>query len=199
MRWKLSGKRRSAKTDSPETAVLLRASERIMRIPHLIVSSIVAAATLTAVRAGGAGSGPQAPEIKAATWINTPSVATTMKGHVTLVEFWTFGCFNCRNVEPHVREWHSKYSGRGLAVIGVHTPETAYERDVDNVKRYVREHHIEHPIAIDGDATIWQRYGNDAWPTWYLVDKHGIIRHKHVGEGAYTDTEREIEALLAEP
>ena len=113
-------------------------------------------------------------------------------------EFWTLGCYNCRNVEPHVQEWHRKYGGIGLVVIGVHTPETAYERDIENVKRYLHDHDISYPVAIDGDFVIWRSYSNTAWPAWYLIDKHGSIRYRHIGEGAYADTERQIELLLAE-
>ena len=146
-----------------------------------------------------AGIGIPAPEISAETWLNTkPQRLADMRGKVALVEFWTFGCYNCRNVEPHVKEWHRKYGDRGLVVIGVHTPETAYERDVHNVNRYVEEHGLLYPVAIDNDSTTWTRYGNQAWPAWYLIDKHGIIRHVHVGEGEYAETEREIETLLAE-
>src|SRR2546425_10361831 len=93
-----------------------------------------------------------APEISAQAWINTePKHVVDLTGKVTLLEFWTLGCYNCRNVEPHVKEWHRKYSDRGLVVIGVHSPETLAERDVATVKRYVREHGISYPVAIDGD------------------------------------------------
>jgi thiol-disulfide isomerase/thioredoxin len=143
--------------------------------------------------------GTAAPEITATTWLNSaPLRLVDLKGRVVLVEFWTFGCYNCRNVEPHVKEWHRTYSPRGLVVVAVHTPETAYERDVENVRRYVRDHTIPYAVAIDGDSTTWEGYGNTAWPAWYLIDKHGIVRYVHVGEGAYAETEQQIEMLLAE-
>jgi thiol-disulfide isomerase/thioredoxin len=146
-----------------------------------------------------AGIGMPAPEIAAETWLNSkPLRPADLLGKVTLVEFWTFGCYNCRNVEPHVKEWYRKYGARGLVVIGVHTPETAYERDVHTVSRYVEEHGLLYPVAIDNASATWTRYGNHAWPAWYLIDKHGIIRHVHVGEGEYAETEREIETLLVE-
>ena len=140
-----------------------------------------------------------APEISAQAWINTePKHLVDLTGKVTLLEFWTLGCYNCRNVEPHVKEWHRKYSDRGLVVIGVHSPETLAERDVATVKRYVREHGISYPVAIDGDFATWRRYGNSAWPAIYLIDRQGKIRFSHVGEGRYAETEREIETLLGE-
>jgi thiol-disulfide isomerase/thioredoxin len=140
-----------------------------------------------------------APEISAQTWVNTePKHVVDLTGKVTLLEFWTLGCYNCRNVEPHVKEWHKKYSERGLVVIGVHSPETPAERDVATVERYVREHGISYPVAIDGDFAMWRRYGNSAWPAIYLIDRRGNIRFVQVGEGRYAETEREIETLLGE-
>lgn len=140
-----------------------------------------------------------APEISAQTWINTePKHLVDLTGKVTLLEFWTLGCYNCRNVEPHVKEWHRKYSGRGLVVIGVHSPETLAERDVVTVERYVREHGILYAVAIDGDFATWRCYGNSAWPAIYLIDRQGKIRFVQVGEGRYAETEREIETLLGE-
>ncbi len=161
-----------------------------------IAAIIVLALLGSAAEARGATA---APEITATTWLNSaPIRLADLKGRVALVEFWTFGCYNCRNVEPHVQEWHRTYSPRGLVVVGVHTPETAYERDVENVARYVRDHNISYPVAIDGDFTTWERFGNTAWPAWYLIDKRGIVRYAHVGEGAYAETEQQIEMLLAE-
>ena len=145
------------------------------------------------------GIGQPAPEIAAQAWINSePQRLADLHGKVTLVEFWTFGCINCRNVEPHVKEWQRKYVDHGLVVIGVHTPETSFERDPDNVERYVREHGITYPVAIDADFTTWKRFGNSAWPALYLIDKRGVVSLVHVGEGDYAETERRIEALLDE-
>ena len=141
-----------------------------------------------------------APEFVEAAWINSPPLTMAgLRGNVVLVEFWTYGCSNCRNVEPYVKAWHEKYASRGLAVVGVHAPEFSHERQTDNVERYVRQSHIPYPVVIDNDFTIWKRYGTQAWPTMYLVDKRGAVRHVQVGEGRYADTERRIQALLAEP
>jgi thiol-disulfide isomerase/thioredoxin len=143
--------------------------------------------------------GMQAPEISADTWLNSPPLALAdLTGKVVLVEFWTFGCYNCRNVEPHVKEWQRRYRERGFVVIGVHTPELRHEREVESVRRYLSEHDISYPVAVDNAFATWNRYGNQAWPAIYLVDKHGRLRHVHVGEGGYEETERAIEALLGE-
>jgi len=143
--------------------------------------------------------GAEAPPIRAAVWINgDPAGPIDWRGAVTLVEFWTFGCWNCANVEPHVKAWHEKYGPRGLRVIGVHSPELAAEREIDNVRRHVKKNGITWPVAIDNDFAIWDSFGTHAWPTWYLVDRAGRIRYAHVGEGAYDETAEKIEKLLAE-
>lgn len=143
--------------------------------------------------------GAPALEITGQTWINTdPLRLAELKGKVVLVEFWTFGCFNCRNVEPHVKEWHKKYGDKGLVVIGVHTPETEFERYVKNVQHYVHEEQIPYAVVTDNDFTTWMRYGNRAWPAVYLIDRQGVIRYLHVGEGSYAQTEQQIQRLLAE-
>jgi len=167
---------------------------------HVLVAvfSTAALVALLMDRGAGAGAGTPAPEISGGPWFNSaPRRLADLRGQVVLVEFWTFGCFNCRNVEPHVKEWHRRYGERGLTVIGVHTPETAFERDPENVRRFLAEEGITYPVVVDGDFTTWNAYGNRAWPAWYLVDKSGIIRWSHVGEGAYDETERQIESLLA--
>jgi thiol-disulfide isomerase/thioredoxin len=144
--------------------------------------------------------GKAAPEISAQSWINSNALALAeLKGRVVLLEFWTFGCYNCRNVEPYVKVWHQKYADKGLVVIGVHAPEFSYERVIANVQRYVRAHAILYPIAIDNDFITWNRYKNRYWPALYLIDKRGIIRYTRVGEGGYARTEKTIQALLGEP
>ena len=146
-----------------------------------------------------AGVGMNAPDIASQTWLNSdPIHLSGLKGKVVMVEFWTFGCYNCRNVEPHVKEWHEKYADRGFVVIGVHSPEFSYEHDLDKVTRYLKEHDIRFPVPIDNDFSIWNRYGNRYWPAMYLIDKQGVIRYVRIGEGGYQETERLIQALLAE-
>jgi len=145
------------------------------------------------------GAGSVAPEISGDIWLNSPPLRLAdLSGKVVLVEFWTFACYNCQNVEPHVKDWQRRYGERGLVVIGVHSPELRRERELENVRAYVREHAISYPVAVDNEFATWNRYGNQAWPALYLIDKRGRVRLVHVGEGRYEETERAIEELLAE-
>jgi len=147
-----------------------------------------------------AGVGMKAPDILNETWLNgKPTSFAELEGKVVMVEFWTFGCYNCRNVEPHVRDWHKKYRDRGFVVIGVHSPEFSYEKDVEKVKRYLRDHEIDYAVPIDNDFVTWNRFGNRYWPAMYLIDKKGVIRSVQIGEGRYEETETLIRKLLAEP
>ena len=143
--------------------------------------------------------GSPAPELLNKTWINSePLHLADLKGKVVMVEFWTFGCYNCRNVQPYIKQWHSKYSDQGLVVIGVHSPEFGHEANVDNVRDYVRKNGIDYAVAIDNDFATWKSYDNHYWPARYMIDKHGILRNVYIGEGDYTQNEKEIQALLAE-
>jgi len=146
-----------------------------------------------------AGVGKKAPDIASATWLNSgPLRMTDLRGKVVMVEFWTFGCYNCRNVEPYVKQWYKKYIDHGFIVMGVHSPEFSHEREVENVKHYIKEHDLHFPVPIDNDFSTWNRYGNRYWPAMYLIDKRGTIRYIKIGEGGYSETERQIQALLAE-
>lgn len=117
---------------------------------------------------------------------------------VILVEFWTFGCYNCQNTHPHIKEFHREYGDEGLVVIGVHKPEFSYERKPANVREFVRETNTTYPVVLDNRDATWNAYDQRYWPTRYLIGVDGFIRYKHVGEGAYDFTERKIEELLAE-
>jgi thiol-disulfide isomerase/thioredoxin len=144
--------------------------------------------------------GMKAPEVTSLVWLNRDIPAPAeYQGKVRLVEFWTFGCYNCRNVEPQIKAWHERYAVQGLAVITVHSPEFAYEKNVEAVQRYVREHRIAYPVAIDNEFDNWYRFGNRYWPAMYLIDRKGIIRYVKVGEGGYARTETIIQQLLNEP
>ena len=144
--------------------------------------------------------GTPAPDITNEIWVNGPPLhLSDLKGKVVMVEFWTFGCYNCRNVEPYVKRWHQKYADKGLVIIGVHSPEFSYEQDFAKVKQYVHDHDIRFPIPIDNDFSTWNRYGNRYWPAIYLIDKRGVIRSVRIGEGGYQETERLIQSLLQEP
>ncbi|HSP61917.1 MAG TPA: redoxin domain-containing protein [Pyrinomonadaceae bacterium] len=146
-----------------------------------------------------AANAPAAPEFAKGTWINSePLTVERLRGHVVLVEFWTFGCYNCRNTLPSVRDWDARYRERGLTIVGVHTPETTSEYSIDNVRREVPDLGIKYPVVTDNDYITWKAYAVEAWPTILVVDKQGRIRWLHVGEGKYTETESVIKTLLAE-
>ncbi|MBM4133609.1 MAG: redoxin domain-containing protein [Nitrospira sp.] len=162
-----------------------------------LAAAIVAAVLLGS--AAEAGIGMKAPDIQNETWLNgTPVSFAELRGKVVMVEFWTFGCYNCRNVEPYVREWYERFREQGFVVIGVHSPEFNYEKNVEKVKAYLKDKDIRYPVPIDNDFATWNRYGNRYWPAMYLIDKRGIIRTVRIGEGGYAETERWIKSLLAE-
>jgi thiol-disulfide isomerase/thioredoxin len=162
------------------------------------LTPLLAGVILTWV-AANAGVGMTAPDITNPTWLNSEPVhLADLKGKVVMVEFWTFGCYNCRNVEPYVKQWHEKYAHQGFVIIGVHSPEFSHEREIDNVRRYIKDHNIQFAVPIDNDFSTWNKYGNRYWPAMYLIDKRGIIRHVRIGEGGYQDTESKIQMLLAE-
>jgi thiol-disulfide isomerase/thioredoxin len=135
----------------------------------------------------------------AVTWLNSPPLtAQALRGKVVLVDFWTYSCINCLRTIPYVRAWADKYRSQGLVVIGVHAPEFAFEKDIDNVRRAVKELDLDYPIAIDNDYAIWNAFNNQYWPAHYFIDAQGRIRHHHFGEGGYAESEKIIQQLLAE-
>jgi thiol-disulfide isomerase/thioredoxin len=111
---------------------------------------------------------------------------------------WTFGCVNCQNVIPSLREWHKNYKDKGLVVIGNHYPEFSYEADLELVKQAMAKLDVLYPVAQDNEGVTWDAYHNRYWPTLYLIDKNGDLRYSHIGEGAYEETEAAIVALLNE-
>ncbi|MDM9629019.1 cytochrome c biogenesis protein DipZ [Rhizobium sp. S152] len=132
-------------------------------------------------------------------WLNSPPIsAETLKGKVVLVDFWTYSCINCIRAIPYVKAWAEKYRDQGLVVIGVHAPEFAFEKNVDNVKKAIGDLGITYPVAIDNDYAIWRAFDNQYWPAHYFIDAEGRIRHHHFGEGDYDQSERNIQELLAE-
>lgn len=141
-----------------------------------------------------------APEISNEVWLNTegPLRLSGLRGKVVLLEMWTFGCYNCKNVIPHLKDWHNQYADSGLVIIGNHYPEFSFESDLNNLKQAVIELGIEYPVAQDNDRQTWGAYNNRYWPTLYLIDKNGDIRYTHIGEGQYDETEAAIQMLLAE-
>jgi thiol-disulfide isomerase/thioredoxin len=135
----------------------------------------------------------------ATTWINSPALSpAALRGRVVLVNFCTYSCINWLRSLPYVRAWADRYRTHGLEVIGVHSPEFEFEKDVENVRRAVRELRIDYPVAVDSDHAVWRAFGNQYWPAVYLIDAQGRIRHRHFGEGEYERSERILRDLLSE-
>jgi thiol-disulfide isomerase/thioredoxin len=132
-------------------------------------------------------------------WLNsTPLTAAELRGKVVLVDFWTYTCINWLRTLGYVRAWAEKYADHGLVVVGVHTPEFPFERDVDNVRQAAKDMRVEYPVALDSDYAIWEAFSNQYWPAVYIADADGRIRHHHFGEGGYEDCERIVQQLLRE-
>jgi cytochrome c biogenesis protein CcdA/thiol-disulfide isomerase/thioredoxin len=140
------------------------------------------------------------PPLDGATqWLNSePLSRDELRGKVVLVDFWTYSCINCIRALPYVRAWHEKYRDQGLVVIGVHSPEFAFEKDLRNVQREVRDLELTYPVAVDNDYAIWRAFSNEYWPAHYFIDAQGNVRHTHFGEGEYDVSEGVIQSLLAE-
>jgi thiol-disulfide isomerase/thioredoxin len=140
-----------------------------------------------------------ATELAAGEWINSaPLKLNNLRGRVVLIEFWTFGCINCRNTLPFIKSWHDRYQDKGLTIIGVHSPEFDEERKVENLRREVASLGIRYAVITDNDYQTWNAYHVEAWPTSFLLDNQGRIRWTHEGEGGYDEAERLIQKLLAE-
>jgi thiol-disulfide isomerase/thioredoxin len=132
-------------------------------------------------------------------WLNSqPLSAASLRGKVALVQFCTYTCINWLRTLPYVRAWDEKYKGQGLVVVGVHTPEFPFEKDVDNVRRALKDMGVVYPVAVDNDYAIWRAFENRYWPALYFIDARGRVRHHHFGEGEYEQSERVIQQLLAE-
>jgi thiol-disulfide isomerase/thioredoxin len=140
------------------------------------------------------------PSLDSATgWLNSePLTAAGLSGRVVVVNFWTYSCINWLRSLPYVRAWAEKYQDSGLVVIGVHSPEFTFEKDLDNVRRAVKDMRIDYPVAIDSDHAIWRAFRNNYWPALYFIDAQGHIRHHHFGEGEYERSETVVRQLLAE-
>jgi thiol-disulfide isomerase/thioredoxin len=140
------------------------------------------------------------PSLGGATeWLNSPPLtAAGLRGKVVLIDVWTYTCINWLRTLPYVRAWADKYKDQGLVVIGVHSPEFAFEKNVDNVRRAAKDMRVDYPIAIDSDFAIWRALKNQYWPALYTVDAQGRVRHHQFGEGGYEQTEMIIQQLLAE-
>ena len=160
-------------------------------LPAPLASSLPASVSLE-------NRGP-APDFQGITaWINSPALTMAgLRGKVVLVEFWTFACINCQHVQPYVKAWSDRYGPAGLVVVGVHSPELSFERDLGNVRQAVAQAGLRYPVAFDPAFATWNAYANAYWPAFYFIDKDGNIRHTHFGEGDYAGSEQVIRQLLA--
>ena len=142
----------------------------------------------------------QAPDFqKISTWLNSkPLTLASLRGKVVLIDFWTYSCVNCIRTLPYVKRWYEAYRDAGLVVVGVHTPEFAFEHVPSNVKGAVESFGIDYPVALDNDYGTWTAWGNRYWPAEYYIDRQGHVRYAHFGEGDYAGTENVIRTLLAE-
>jgi thiol-disulfide isomerase/thioredoxin len=132
-------------------------------------------------------------------WLNSsPLTPAELRGRVVLVDFWTYTCINWLRTLGYLRAWTEKYEGKGLVLVGVHTPEFPFEGDVDNVRQAVSDMKVEYPIALDPDYAVWRAFGNQYWPAVYIADAEGQLRHHQFGEGGYEECERVIQRLLRE-
>ncbi len=170
---------------------------------YLLTSVLLAAAVALAALPGRAVDASKAPDFAGGgPWFNTGGKALTLadlRGKVVAVEMWTGGCINCINTLPYVKEWDAKFRAKGLVVVGVHSPEFQHEHSQQYVQEAIAKRGLKYPVVMDNGFKIWDAYHNAYWPTLYLIDKHGTIRYKHIGEGEYDTTERTIAKLLAEP
>jgi len=143
--------------------------------------------------------GPMPSLAGAVQWLNSPPLtAESLRGKVVLVDFWTYSCINCLRALPYVKAWADKYRDQGLVVIGVHAPEFAFERNINNVTKAAQKLGIDYPVAIDNNYSIWRAFNNQYWPAHYFIDAKGQIRHSHFGEGDYAQSEQVIQQLLRE-
>jgi cytochrome c biogenesis protein CcdA/thiol-disulfide isomerase/thioredoxin len=190
-------------TAAPELTSSLQRVERSAAASRRIAQLTHARTTFTrasAQRLHDYGPAPQFAGITA--WLNTPGgkplSLAGLRGKVVLVDFWTYSCVNCVRTLPYLKSWDARYRDRGLVIVGVHTPEFAFEHVVSNVRAAVHGYGIKYPVAIDDAYGTWQAYGNQYWPADYLIDRTGHVRDVHFGEGSYAETELDIQQLLGQ-
>jgi thiol-disulfide isomerase/thioredoxin len=143
----------------------------------------------------------KAPELNGITgYVNTSpeELKAAMKAKVVLYDIWTYSCINCIRTLPYITAWNEKYAEQGLLIIGIHTPEFKFEKDINNVKTAVKQHNITYPVILDNNMKIWKAFENRYWPRKYIADSEGYIRYDHIGEGGYAETEKIIQQLLEE-
>ncbi len=166
--------------------------------PSTPIASKTVETTPTAVNEKPKASSQKLPEFQGISqWLNSnPLNIQELKGNVVLIQFWTFSCINCQRTLPNMTKWHEQFAAKGLKIIGVHTPEFAFERDANNIKDAIQKHGILYPVPIDNEFKTWKAYGNEYWPHLYLADRQGNLVYNHIGEGAYDRTEQTIKQLL---
>jgi cytochrome c biogenesis protein CcdA/thiol-disulfide isomerase/thioredoxin len=181
-----------ASTSGVEQSLLDRLHPKVVRIPDQTLTITDAGETLTDSSVLSSLSGATA-------WINSPPLTSDqLKGKVVLIDFWTYSCINCLRALPYTRAWAEKYKDSGLVVIGVHTPEFPFEKDLSNVQKAVRDLGITYPVALDNNYSIWTAFNNEYWPAHYFIDVNGKVRYHHFGEGEYDQSEQWIQQLLKE-
>ncbi|WEK28832.1 MAG: cytochrome c biogenesis protein CcdA [Candidatus Pseudomonas phytovorans] len=193
----------TASTGNLEQALVGRLTARSERVGGAMMAQVPGAGY--AMKASGSNAqtlpveGDLPPLTGAVQWLNSPPLsAETLKGKVVLVDFWTYSCINCLRTLPYVKAWADKYRDQGLVVIGVHAPEFAFERDIGNVNKAMKDLGINYPVAIDNEFKIWRAFKNQYWPAHYFADAQGHIRYHQFGEGDYAESERVIQQLLRE-
>jgi thiol-disulfide isomerase/thioredoxin len=177
-------------------AILGKLDQKIASTPEEMISISGQSEPLSSV--AQAASRPKLPEFQGISqWLNSqPLSLASLKGKVVLVQFWTFSCINCQRTLPYIVKWHQRYAAQGLQVIGVHTPEFAFERDPNNVKKALQQYQIAYPVPMDNGFKTWRAYHNRYWPNLYLADRQGFLQYSHAGEGAYDTTDQRIRQLL---
>jgi cytochrome c biogenesis protein CcdA/thiol-disulfide isomerase/thioredoxin len=202
-RMAMTGKPAGQDGAEPSSSVVMNGGAMMSADAPTMAMNRDPAATMKAAEAPAPNALPvegSSPSLSGAVdWLNSPPLtAEALKGKVVLVDFWTYSCINCLRSIPYVSAWAEKYKDQGLVVIGVHAPEFAFEKNIDNVKQAVAKLKINYPIAIDNDYAIWRAFNNEYWPADYFVDAKGQIRHHFFGEGDYAESEKVIQQLLAE-
>src|ERR1700733_4968569 len=176
-----------------------KAEEHLIGALHPEKAGAVLAASTTDAQPPLDNEGPMPDLSGAVAWLNSPPLSSkSLKGKVVLVDFWTYSCVNCLRSLPYIEGWAAKYKDAGLVVIGVHTPEFAFEKERSNVEKAVRDLKVNYPVAVDSDYAIWKAFNNEYWPAHYFIDGKGRIRYHHFGEGEYGESERVIQELLRE-
>ncbi|MDE2313253.1 MAG: thioredoxin family protein [Elusimicrobia bacterium] len=169
------------------------------KIPALALALALLGAAAPQARA--AGPGDHMPAFAGiAKWFNTdkPLTPASLKGKVVLVDFWTYSCVNCLRTLPHLEAWYKLYHKDGFVIVGVHSPEFSFEKEADNVRMALKKYGVTYPVAMDNNLQTWDAYENHYWPAHYFIDRKGVIRYVHFGEGGYSQSEGRIRELLEE-